>query len=441
MKHRAQWASRLGFILAAAGSAVGLGSIWKFPYVAAKNGGGVFLLLYIALSLTLGFVLMIAEILMGTLSRSSPVGAYREMGGRGWTWAGYMGVICGFLILSFYSVVGGWTIAYFVKTIDGHIIIPNSTQLELIFTTFVSSPVAPIVYHAIFIAFTALVVIAGVQKGIEQVSKYLMSSLLLLMFILIGRCITLDGAFDGVATFLQLDFEKVTMSSLLDAMGLAFFSLSIGMGAMMTYGSYVPRETSIVRSAISVISLTVGISLLAGIMVFSAIFAFGFNPGQGPGLTFVTMPAIFSQMQGGQFFGVLFFLLLFFAALTSAVSLLEVVVYFFMDEYHLPRPLITIIMTILMFILGCAASLSFGPWKSYTFFGKTIFDCLDYVTSNIMMPVGCLATSLVVGYAAFNRIKIYLVGINRFSILMVCFKWVCRIIAPVMIVVVLIQNL
>lgn len=299
--------SRLGFILAAAGSAVGLGAIWKFPYVAAQNGGGAFLLIFLVIVFTLGISLMIAEMSVGASTKKSPVGAYRKLGGKWWSGVGYIGVLCGFLILSFYSVVGGWTIAYIVKSIQGSILTTDPAVLSRTFDSFIADPVMPIWYHAAFMALTAGVILGRVQKGIERVSKYLMVMLFLLILILIARGLTLHGALDGVVTFLHPDFSKVTPTMIIEAMGLAFFSMSLGMGCMITYGSYASGETSIPNSAGSVIGLTTLICFLSGLMVFPAIFVFGFNPSAGPGLTFITMPAVFSQMSGGQLFGILFF--------------------------------------------------------------------------------------------------------------------------------------
>ena len=439
---RAEWGSRLGFILAAAGSAVGLGAIWKFPYVAAQNGGGAFLVIFLVIVCTLGISLMIAEMSVGASTRRSPVGAYRRLGGKLWSGVGYIGVLCGFLILSFYSVVGGWTIAYIVKSIDGSILTSNPAFLSTTFDSFIADPVLPLWYHAAFMGLTAAVVLAGVQKGIEQVSKYLMVMLFLLVLVLIVRGLTLPGAIDGVLTFLQPDFSKVTPVMVIEAMGLAFFSMSLGMGCMITYGSYASDETYIPNSAGSVIGLTTIICFLSGLMVFPAIFVFGFDPSAGPGLTFITMPAVFSQMSGGQFFGILFFFLLFVAALTSSVSLMEVVVSFFIDEFHLPRTAMTVVMSILMFVLGIGASLSLGVWKDYTLFGKNLFGILDYVSSNLIMPFGGIMVAILVGWKSWPVIADRLTRADGTQpVWLPLLKGFCRYIAPVLIFVILIQNL
>ncbi len=439
---RAEWGSRLGFVLAAAGSAVGLGAIWKFPYVTAKNGGGAFLLIFLVIVCTLGFSLMIAEMAVGAASRKSPVGAYRRLGGKKWSLVGYIGVLCGFLILSFYSVVGGWTIAYMVKSMEGTILTAEPKVLSEAFDTFITDPVVPLWYHAAFMGMTAGVVLAGVQKGIERVSKYLMIMLFLLILVLIGRALTLPGAWEGVTAFLQPDFSKVTASMLIEAMGLAFFSMSLGMGCMITYGSYASDKTYIPHSAGSVIALTTMICFLSGLMVFPAIFVFGFDPAVGPGLTFITMPAVFSHMEGGRFFGILFFFLLFVAALTSSVSLMEVVVSFFIDEFRFPRTPTTVVMALLMFGLGIAASLSLGVWQGYTLFGKNFFGLLDYISSNLIMPFGGIMVSILVGWKAWPAIVAKLGRPDGTQpVWLPLLKGFCRYVAPVLIGIILFQNL
>lgn len=439
---RAEWGSRLGFVLAAAGSAVGLGAIWKFPYVTAQNGGGAFLLIFLVIVFTLGISLMIAEMSVGASTRKSPVGAYRKLGGKWWSGVGYIGVLCGFLILSFYSVVGGWTIAYIVKSFEGSILTTDPAVLSHTFDSFIADPVMPLWYHAVFMGLTAGVILAGVQKGIERVSKYLMIMLFLLILVLIARGLTLHGALEGVIRFLHPDFSKVTPTMVIEAMGLAFFSMSLGMGCMITYGSYASGKTSIPNSAGSVIGLTTLICFLSGLMVFPAIFVFGFDPSAGPGLTFITMPAVFSQMSGGQLFGILFFFLLFVAALTSSVSLMEVVVSFFIDEFQFPRMITTVIMSILMFVLGIGASLSLGIWKNFTFFGKNLFGLLDYVSSNLIMPFGGIMIAILVGWKAWPAISERLIRSDgTYPVWLPLFKFFCRFIAPVLIFTVLFQNL
>jgi len=439
--NRAEWGSRLGFILAAAGSAVGLGAVWKFPYVTVKNGGGAFLLIYLLISFTLGIFMMISEMSMGQISKNSVVGAYRTLGGKKWTPFGYIGVTCGFLILSFYSVVGGWTIAYIVKSFEGHLLVSDPQVLAGIFHSFVAHPVEPLMYHALFMVLTAGVVLAGIEKGIERVSKSLMALLFLLMLILIGRGLTLPGALEGAKYFLMPDFSKLTAHTLIDALGLSFFSLSLGMGMMITYGSYVSKETSIPGSAASVIGLTTGACALSGLMVLPTVFAFGFDLSIGAGLTFITMPAVFSKMMGGQLFAVFFFFLLLVAALTSSVSLMEVVTSFFIDEFRMRRIPVAIVTGIIMFVVGIAASLSFGILESYTLFGKNIFDLLDYLTSNLLMPIGGLGVSVLVGWKAWDVIEANLMTQYEVKPWWVkLMKAFCHYLSPLLILLILIQS-
>lgn len=432
----------MGFILAAAGSAIGLGAIWKFPYVTAQNGGGSFLLLFLLMVFSLGFAVMAAEMVVGQIARKGPVGAYRHFGGRGWSLVGYAGIACGFLILSFYSVVGGWTLFYAARALGGDLVTADAVALKQVFDAFVAHPVKPLGYHALFMALTAGVVLGGVQKGIERVSKWLMSLLFLLILVLIARSLTLPGAWEGVMYFLRPDFSRVNATMVLEAMGLAFFSLSLGMGCMMTYGSYVSDETDLASSAACIIGLTTAVCFLVGLMIMPAVFVFGLDPAEGSGLTFIIMPAVFSHLAGGGFFAVLFFFLLFVAALTSSVSLMEVVVSFLMDEFGCSRLFSAAVMAVLMFVLGIAASLSFGVWNVPVFFGMNLFGFLDYVTSHVMMPFGGIMVCLLAGWVAWGAVAARLSAggavVPRWLGLL---KPFCRYVAPLLILAVLLQNL
>lgn len=438
---RSQWGSRFGFILATAGSAIGLGAIWKFPYVASQNGGGAFLLIFIGFVFTLGIVLMMAEMAVGRAANSSPVGAYRKLGGKYWQIIGYISVLVSFLILSFYSVVGGWTVAYIVKSISGEVLNSNPQMLGSLFSGFIAGINEPLFYHGIFMALTVGVVLSGVQKGIEILSKYLMPTLIVLMLILIARALTLPGAMEGLYFFLTPDFSKVTGASFINALGLAFFTLSLGMGAMITYGSYVSEETSIPASAAWVVVLTTLVCFLAGLMVLPAVFAFGFDPAVGPGLTFITMPAIFAKMTGGQFFAVAFFCLLLVAALTSSVSLMEVATSFLIDEFNLPRIPSAISMGVLIFVLGVPASLSLGVWSEHTLFGMGLFDLLNYVTEKLLMPIGGMMLSLLVGWKVWDQVEEQLKYKGKAIKGLPAIRFTCRIIAPALVAFILFYNL
>jgi len=401
---RGNFASRLGFILAAAGSAIGLGNIWKFPYLAGANGGAVFLIVYLVFVFTIGISVMLAEFAIGRAGERNPVGAIKHLKGGAWIGVGYMGVVAGFAILSFYSVVGGWTIAYAVKTATGLLNLSDAKAFGGAFGAFVAAPVEPIVYHFAFMALTVAVVARGVERGIERACRVLMPMLFVIVIILCVRSLTLPGAMAGVKFFLNPDFSKLTGAMVTAALGQAFFSLSLGMGAMITLGSYLSKQTHLPGSALWVTSLDTVIAVLAGFMVLPAVFAFGFDPGAGPGLTFITLPAVFAKMPWGAGFGTLFFVLLAVAALTSAISLLEVVVAFLIDEKGVARPKAAIGAGAVIFLLGVPSSLSLGVWGDYKLFGKGFFDLMDYAASNVMLPLGGVLIAVFVGWVVTPRI-------------------------------------
>ncbi len=439
---RSQWGSRLGFILAAAGSAIGLGAVWKFPYVTATNGGGAFLFIYLLICLTLGLVLMVSEMSLGRLSHASPVGAFRKNGGKLWALVGYSGVLICFVILTFYSVVGGWTVAYLVDSVTGSLLVHQTDAKAYgdLFGNFIAHPVRPVVYHGVFALLTLGVVIGGVQKGIENLSKFLMPGLFVLLLILILRALTLDGAIDGLLYFVTPDFSKVNISMIVDALGLAFFSLSLGMGIMVTYGSYVSKESDLFNSTLWVIGLTVMTCFLSGLMVLPAVFAFGFNPSAGPGLTFITMPAVFAHMPWGSLFAALFFALLLVAALTSSVSLLEVVVSFLIDEFKAGRRFASILVAVLIFLLGIPSSLSFGIWGDIKLFDKTIFDLLDYATSNLLMPLNEILLAIFVGWVIWPKLEADLSANGRAPAVLPLMKIFLRFAVPILIGAILVHK-
>lgn len=399
MAAREHWSGRFGFIMATAGSAVGLGNIWKFPYEAGQNGGGAFLLLYLLFVAIFGLSLVIAELILGRTTQRNPVGAFRALGGGAWPLVGGVGVLAGFVILSFYIVVAGWTLAYFGFMVSGSLG-SDPAQLGERFGEFVSSPVSPILYAGLFMLICVGVVIGGVNAGIEKASRLLMPALFILLILLVIRSVTLPGAGAGLSYYLQPDWSKVTAETISSAIGQAFFSLSLGMGALVTYGSYLRSTDTIPGSAAIIVGLDTMVAVLAGLMILPAVFAFGFDPSAGPGLTFITIPAVFAQMPGGAFFGMAFFGLLAVAALTSAISLLEVVVCYFTDEHGLGRKPATLLVAAIGFALGIPASLSLGIWSDFTVPGteKNIFDFLDFTASNLMLPGGGMLTAIFVGW-------------------------------------------
>jgi len=395
---REHWGSRFGFVMAAAGSAVGLGNIWRFPYVTGTNGGGAFLLIYLGIIVAFGVSLALAEMVVGRTAQRNPVGAFRALGGKRWAGVGFLGVFTGFIILSFYIVVAGWTLAYVVRAATGSLLSSDPKVLEAAFGSFVSDPVQPIVYAGIFMALTAWIVVGGIAKGIERWNKILMPALFIILLILVARSLTLPGAAKGLAFYLVPDFSKVSAQTFFDAISQAFFSLSIGMGTLLTYGSYLPKNENLPSAALTVVLLDTSAAVLAGLMILPAVFAFGFNPSAGPGLTFITLPAVFASMPFGELFAVLFFALLGIAALTSAISILEPMVAYFVDEHCFDRRRTVIVAAVICFLLGVPASLSFGLWNGFTLFGKNWFDLMDFLSNNILLPVGGLFTALFVGW-------------------------------------------
>ena len=439
---RGQFSSRAGFILAAAGSAVGLGNIWKFPYVTGANGGAAFLFIYLVIVYSVGLSVMLAELVVGRAAARNPVGAYRTLKGGGWPLVGFIGVAAGFMILSFYQVVAGWTLAYIVEIFGGLLDAPNPKAFRDAYDGFISDPYEPIFWSAIFMGLTIGVVVRGVASGIERASKVLMPALFILVLILIARSVTLPGAEKGLTFFFNPDFSKVTGETILAALGLAFFTLSLGMGAMLTYGSYLDRRSDLPGSALWVTGLDSIVAILAGLIILPAVFAFGFDPSQGPGLTFVTLPAVFAQIPAGEVFAVAFFVLLAVAALTSSVSLLEVVVAYFVDEQGMNRVKAATIFGTIIFLLGIPSSLSFGVLGKFTIAGKNFFDAIDFISSNILLPAGGIGVAIFAGWIIHARALREATGDG-----MVRFAWapywsiIVKYIAPVAIVLILINGL
>lgn len=395
---RDQWGSKAGFILAAAGSAVGLGNLWRFPVMAGQNGGGAFVLLYFIILLIIGFTLMLGELVIGRHTQLSAVGAYRKIR-KNWAFVGALGVLAGFLVLSFYSVIGGWVLRYIVSAATGAFNTSDIDQLGSIFQKFTQSGTEPLIYHLVFMVMTMLIVMGGIKQGIEKYSKILMPGLLIMLVLTMVRSLTLDGAMKGVRFFLTPDFSKITGSVILAAMGQVFFSLSLGMGAMITYGSYLKKDADLPQASITIPLIDTGIALVAGLAILPAVFAFDFPVNQGPGLMFITLPAVFSQMPFGSIFGLLFFVLVLFAALTSAISLLEVCVAYAVDEWKWTRVKGTIALSVLIFLIGIPSSLSMGPWKDITFLGSMgFFDSIDFVANNILLPLGGLLMCIFIGW-------------------------------------------
>ena len=400
MAQRENFSSKLGIILATAGSALGLGNIYRFPCEAGANGGGAFLIVYLVVALLIGTPLMIAEFTIGRRSRSNPVGAFRKLGGKRNVWpvVGYLGVLCAFLILAFYTTVAGWTLGYLGKSIAGHFNGQDLGQIQQQFSSFTNHPWWPIVCQILFLALTAFVVARGVKDGIERYSKVLMPLLLVIMVVLCVNSLTLDGASKGLTFFLQPDFSKINGRVLISALGQSFFSLSIGMGALITYGSYIGKHDNMTSSAVSVVLADTLVAILAGIIIFPAAFTYGIQPEAGAALAFTTLPMVFQQMTGGYFFCLIFFLLLVIATLTSTISLLEVIVAALTEELQLSRTKAAVIGALGTAVIGVMATLSFRTGSPLHIAGSTVFDLLDHVTALYFMPIGGLLIVLFVGW-------------------------------------------
>ncbi|MCC4270223.1 sodium-dependent transporter [Marinobacter nauticus] len=407
---RGLWSSRLAFILAATGSAVGLGNIWKFPYVTGENGGGAFVLVYLLCIAIIGIPIMMAEVMIGRRGGHSPVNSIKAIAQRdglnpAWKLVGAVGILAGFLILSFYSVIGGWAISYVGTTASGQLSGQTADAVGAIFSGLLSNPGTLLLWHTVFMALVMLVVAKGVRSGLERAVSILMPALFVLLLIVVGYAMT-TGHFGQAAAFLfQPDFSKLTTSGVLVALGHAFFTLSLGMAVMMAYGSYLPKKISIAKTSITVSVIDTGVALLAGLAIFPIVFANGLEPGAGPGLIFQTLPLAFGQMPMGSLFGTLFFVLLIFAAWTSGISLLEPIVEWLEEQKGMNRTVSTLGAGVVCWALGIASILSLNLWADFAplgfipmLEGKTIFDLLDFFTANILLPLGGLLVALMAGW-------------------------------------------
>ncbi|MBN1558980.1 sodium-dependent transporter [candidate division KSB1 bacterium] len=400
---RDAWGSRIGFVLAAAGSAVGLGNIWRFPYVTGQNGGAAFVVLYILFVLLIGMPVMVAEVVVGRHARRNPVGAFRRIAPKGlWYLVGFLGVATGIGILSYYSVIAGWTFGYFIKTLFGAFSRTLTPEESIeIFNRFVSHPAMSIGYLFVFLLLTTIVVMGGISSGIERWVKILMPLLLALLVILTLRSVTLEGARKGLEFYLKPDFSKIDGGAVAMALGQALFSLSLGMGAMITYGSYLGKRENIIVSAGWVCFFDTLVAVIAGFLIFPALFSMGLDPAGGPGLVFIVLPTIFPEIPLGTFFGTGFFLLLAVAALTSTISLLEVTVAYMVDEKKWRRKPAALFMSSLAFVLGIPAALSFGgvAWLSrLPRIGLGFLDLMNISLGNYSLTLGALLIAIFVGY-------------------------------------------
>lgn len=392
-EERQLFSTRLGVIATTVGSAVGLGNIWRFPYEAGTHGGAAFMLCYIFFVIIIGIPVISAEFIMGRGSRAGILGAYRrQSGSRRWDMAGYAGILAALLILSFYSVVAGWTLEYSITSASGSLFDTTDLHRHDAFGEFISGWKS-VAFTLIFLAINGLIMLRGVQKGIERISNILMPLLFVILLLFCVNSFFMPGIDEGLKFLFHVDFSQITPSVVLSAMGQAFFSLSIGLGCMMTYASYFKDDTRLLKSATTTAMLDSLVAILAGLIIFPAVFSFGMSPSEGPTLVFEVLPNIFSHMTGGQFWSTLFFLLLFIASLTSTISMAEIIIAFLCDEWHMKRRPATLLTTFTAMVLGTLCALSFGSLQ-----WLNLFNIFDYLSSNILLPLGGMVVSLFVGW-------------------------------------------
>lgn len=441
---RINFGSKLGVIAAAAGSSVGLGNIWRFPYELGQNGGAAFLIIYLLCVILLGIPIMLSEFVIGRMGQSNAVGSFRKLApGQKWSIVGVMGVFTSFLIMGFYIVVSGWTLEYIIQAVGNQFVNRDNSTLSQVFTSFSTSTLRPIIWMIIFMIITAVIVLAGVKNGIEKSTKFLMPLLLIIIMAMGIRAITLPGGINGLRFLFNPDFSKITSGVVLSAMGQAFFSLSLGMGCMITYGSYINKNNNLIITAVQVSLIDTLIAVLAAVAIFPAVFSLGINPAQGPELVFITLPQVFTHMPGGYVWAILFFILLSVAALTSTISLLEVIVAYFVEEFNFSRSKTLLIASIGIILLGIMSSLSMGVWKDIQIFGMGFFTLFDSFTSKILMPAGGLLIAVFVGWKLNKNNIIEELGRQRqlktgiFKI----YLFLIRYIAPIAIALIIINQL
>ena len=437
---RSQFTGKIGFVLAAAGSAVGLGNIWRFPYLAAKYGGGIFLLVYIILAVTFGFALMCAETAIGRKTGQSAIGAFKALDKR-FSFIGILASVVPMIILPYYSVIGGWVTKYFADFTFGY---AGLAAQDGYFETFIAKPFEPIVWFFIFIGLTALIVLFGVEKGIEKVSKIMMPILVVLTLFVAIYAMFMPGAMDGVIYYLKPDFSKFSATTVLAAMGQLFYSMSLAMGIMITYGSYMKKDVNLEKSVRQIEIFDTGIAFLAGLMIIPAVFAFSGGDesalGKGPGLMFITLPKVFESMPGGTVIGAAFFLLVLFAAITSSISLMETVVSIIVDKTGWNRKATCFVVLGGSVALGLPSSLGFGAFSNVNVKGLSILDMFDFVSNSVLMPVVAFFTCIFIGYVIKPKALIEEIELGGKFKSKTLFTVVIKYVAPVCILLILVSS-
>ena len=444
MIKRDGFGSSLGVLAAAVGSAVGLGNIWRFPYIVGRNGGGAFLIIYLAIVAIIGLPVMLGEFVIGREGRKDAIGSFKTLApGKPWFMSGVLGVLAAFFILSFYGVVAGWTLEYVMQAVSNNFVGKSGDQITNLFVNFISDPVKPIMWQVLFMAVTALVVSTGVQKGIERFSKLMVPLLLVIIILLDIQALRLPGGMEGIKFLFQPDFTKINGKVILAALGHAFFSLSLGMGIMITYGSYISDKENLGTLALKVSLADTIIALLTGVAIFPAVFAFGVEPSSGAGLVFMSLPNVFQQMPGGYIFGIMFFVLLALAALTSTISLLEVVVAYLVDSFQMKRKTATFLSATVITLIGMIASLSNGVLSHIDMFGQNIFDFIDNTTANYFLPTAALISVIFLGwFYSKDKIKEQLSNNGEIAIpYYKLFNIIIKVVAPIGIVLVFLYQI
>lgn len=448
------FSSKIGFVLAAAGSAVGLGNIWRFPYLAAQYGGGIFLLVYLILSVTFGFALMVTEIAIGRKTGKSVIGAYSDLSKK-FAPLGWLAALVPVIIFPYYCVIGGWVLKYFVTFLTGSgaaaaaetvTFVDGTEKVVSFFDTFVgNSPVEPGIFLAIYMGLTAVVVMLGVEKGIEKFSKFLMPVLIVITIVISIYSCTLDGALDGLLYYVTPNFENFSLKTVVAAMGQLFYSMSLAMGIMVTYGSYMRKDDSIEGSVHHIEIFDTGVAFLAGLMIVPAVFAFSGGDksalNSGPSLMFETLPKVFDTMPGGHIMGIIFFLLVALAALTSSISLMETIVSIVCEKTKLKRVYVCLIVIGFSFLIGMLSVLGYSSWSDVTIFGKQFLDFFDFISNSIIMPIVALLTCILIGYVVKTKVVEDEVEINGKFKSKKLYRVMVKFICPVFMIVIFVSSL
>lgn len=436
MSSRGTFSGRFGVVAAVGGSVVGLGNIWRFPYVAGENGGAAFILVYIAVSFILAIPIMLSEFSIGRSIKTNSMRAFQRLApNTQWKWVGYLGILTAFVILSFYCVIAGWALEFVKDSLLNNFAGKSTAEISSSFNAFVATGWQPIVWTAIFIAMSSFIVLSGIEKGIERYNKIFMPLLVLILIGLAINSLTLTGAKEGITFLLNPDFSKINGSVILQALGQSFFSLSLGMGCMITYGSYIKRNENLFKVAAMVSITDVTVAILSGIAIFPAVFSFGISPSSGPELVFITLPNVFTQMTGGYFISIIFFMLLFLAAITSSVSLFEVITAYVTEEMRFTRKKAVMLVTGSVLTTGIISALSQMPNSKLAVMGRTVFDLCDYLSSNIMLPVGGFFIVIFTGWVfSVKKFKTEITSEMQYGVRLYPFvRFMIKFIAPIII--------